>query len=114
MRMSAYDRWATQGPPEWDEERALEHEAREQVEADAMRELVDAGECLECCGAGIIITGWQACGLAPIYETCPQCNGTGEGEPRYCLHDKYKGCPACDQSGHDIQACPAIREELMR
>ncbi len=33
--MSAYDRWATQGPPEWDdEERALEHEAREQGEAD--------------------------------------------------------------------------------
>ena len=35
---SAYDRWATRTPADWDDELAyLEHEAREQGEADVMQ-----------------------------------------------------------------------------
>ena len=103
--MSAYDRWATQGPPEWDDELAyLEHEAREQGEADVLEEMLERGACLECYGTGYLLTGWQACGLSPIFGECPECAGTGKD---------VRGCDEC-HTEHDIQKCPEIRKELFR
>ena len=101
--MSAYDRWATQGPP--DELAYLEHEAREQGEADVMESLTAQGLCQECGGDGrffnMFQTGDSAGGWA---DTCDACAGTGKD-----VH----GCDECG-SGHHVQQCPAIRKELFR
>ena len=86
-----------------DELRYIEHEAREQGEADWRAEMREKALCLECGGEGrtpAYGTGDQAGGWA---ETCQECKGTGKD---------LRGCEWCGIC-HPVQTCPAIRALLM-
>ncbi len=82
-----------------DELRYIEHEAREQGEADYRTEMLAKGWCAECGGGG----HWPnpyGCGDSHggWAETCQECKGTGKD---------LRGCEWCGVT-HHIQQCPAI------
>ncbi len=87
MSISAYDRWATQGPS--DELDYIEHEARVQGEADCKA----TGACQFCGGEGRTANPWctgdQAGGWA---DTCDECGGAGRVYAEYA--DLYQEKPA--------------------
>ena len=83
---SADDRWITRAPADWDDELAyLEHEAREQGEADAAQE--EDTECLTCDGRGGTLSydsdGDGAWAMTTTnLDICPDCLGQNK-------------CPGC-------------------
>ncbi len=100
-----------------DELRYIEQEAREQGEADFLREIQAIGyiayttlhpEVLDILPDHIKMDMWEAdarargvcleSGGVDFAETCPACNGTGKD---------LRGCEWCGIT-HHIQRCPAI------
>ncbi len=96
MRMSAYDRWATQGPPDAEDDPDLITEAWMLCDRLWM--------------AAIDVT-------AAHERRCERIIKRAEARLQrreFAELDKdLRGCDECG-SGHTIQTCPAIRKELFR
>ena len=97
MRMSAYDRWATQGPPDVEDEELeywrLRRRGEELQEIELAKGPQNGGLCW-------CIT-WYEQGFT---GACPDCRSTG---------NDLRGCDEC-HTEHDIRKCPEIRKELFR
>ncbi len=94
--MSEYDRWATAGPPDWDDEPDLITEAWTL--------------CQRLWMASIDVT-------AAHERRCERILKRAEARlQRREFAEIGKDVRGCDECGlgHTIQACPAIREELFR
>ncbi len=131
--MSAYDRWATQGPPDEDD---MNYYGNSTLGLDADDNAPTHILACRFCPAQIDYYGdetpdddWHivlgayeqaVCHCGAIYsegdwlEVIDEDRVTAYFDGLLAAHDSLcVGCPDCGL-GHDIQGCPAIRKELMR